>query len=70
MRKIKDCILGFLMFMIFVVGPPIFLDFISSKSPFLGVVLICIIAGLFFYDEFFRGGRGGGIGPDMDNPFS
>lgn len=70
MRKIKDYILGFLMFMIFVVGPPIFLNFIFSKSLFLGVVLVCIIAFLIFYDEFFRGGKGYGIGPDRDDPFS
>jgi len=69
MKEIKDCILGLLMLMIFVVVL-IILGFILSKSLFLGEVLICFIAFLILYDELSKGGRGGGIGPDMDNPIS
>ena len=69
MRNIKDTILGFLMFMIYCLGPFIFFYFVFSKSLFLGILLIFIIAGLFIYYDLFKGGRGG-IGPDMDNPAS
>jgi putative Mn2+ efflux pump MntP len=69
MKEIKDIILGLLMLMIPVVIL-IFLNFILSKSLFLGGLLICFIGLLILYDCFSKGGRDGGIGPDMDNPIS
>jgi cobalamin biosynthesis protein CobD/CbiB len=69
MKEIKDFILGLLMLMISVVIP-IFLNFILSKSRFLGGVLICFIVLLILYVCLSKGDRGGGIGPDMDNPIS